>query len=416
MSDFLIGTLPVVDAGDYFLIYTYYHGHIVRIDKAQFDEAMVIDKLKKAALWVEPRSCPGDYSDCVELVISLTNACNLHCKYCFIGEEGSNVKDISFESIDKSLLSIAEIARVKNKSRIYIQFFGGEPTLRPNLMAYTINRAKELLAHYDVEYGITTNGVFAEEIDRLLLEHHFTTTISMDGLPLFQDEQRVYHNGAGSSRAVERSIKSLTAQGIKVIIRITVTNYMISSFREIVDYLHNLGVKFVHFEPVTKGGRANSFDVLRPDPDEYAQKLIDVIAYAKKIGVYILTSTLMNAMSPSLCFCDAVGKNKLAVTYEGLLTSCLGVQSEEHPLAKQFVMRTSDPHAWLSTQFPSYVSNTSCLEQCRNCFARYICAGGCPSRNFYANRSIEKVDTMQCITTQRLLHHYIISLYENSSQ
>ena len=416
MSDFLLETLPVVDCGEEYLIYTYYKGKVISVPKDNFNQEEVLSELKKYDLLVQPRNCPGDYSDCVELVISLTNACNLRCKYCFIGEEGCNIKNISEESIDKALESVKKVAILKEKKRIYIQFFGGEPTLRPQLIYYTMEKAKSTLSDFAVEYGITTNGVFGDDIVDMLVEHNFVTTISMDGLPQFQDDQRVFYDGSGTSAEVEKTLKALSSKGMNVIVRITVTDYMVDRFREIVDYLSELGVRFIHFEPVTKGGRANSqeSEILRPDPEKYSEKLIDVIAYAKSRNVYILTSTLMNANSPSLMFCDAVGKNKLAVTYEGLLTSCLGIQSTEHPLADIFVMKDDNPERWLESQFPSYVGNTEGVEKCKTCFARYICAGGCPSRNFYANGTIKEIDKMQCITTQKLLHHYIESLYKKS--
>ena len=239
----------------------------------------------------------------------------------------------------------------------------------------------------------------------------------MDGLPEFQDNQRIRGNGVGTSVDVERSIRYLTQRGIKVIVRITVTSQMITRFIDIVEYLAALGVKFVHFEPVTKGGRANDAlsNINRPDPDLYAEELIQTIEYAKQKGVNILTSTLMNAKSPSLSFCDAVGKNKLCVTYEGLFTSCLGVQSREHPLAKQFIIdRDMTLQDWLDTPFISYVSATDCIHKCKNCFARYVCAGGCPSRNYYANNTIDVIDEMQCVTTRKLLRYYIIKQYDDT--
>ena len=325
-------------------------------------------------------------------------------------------KTISKENIDKALNSVGDLAKYKNKKTIYIQFFGGEPTLRPDLINYTIDKTKTILKDFNVEFGVTTNGVFNQNIVDLLVDNNFTTTISMDGLPQFQDDQRIKVDGSGTSLDVEKSIKALIAKGIKIIIRITVTKGMINNFKEIVDYLQDLGIEFIHFEPVTKGGRANdeSSNISRPDPNIYAEKLLEVIEYAKTKKVNILTSTLMNAMSPSYTFCDAVGKNKLAITYEGLLTSCLGVQSQEHPLAPQFVMKDDNLNNWLNSKFTSYVGATSCIEKCKNCFARYICAGGCPSRNFYANKSIDIIDDMQCITTKAMLRNYIISLYEKS--
>lgn len=417
MANFLLENYPVIDCDDYYLIYTYFHKNIVKVPKKDFNEKTVLSELKNHGLTVTPKSCPGDYSDCVELVISLTNACNLRCKYCFIGEEGCTIKNISTDNIEKSLKLLGELAEQKNKKTVYIQFFGGEPTLRPDLIEYTISKANEILSEYNIEFGITTNGVFDDEIVDLIVNNNFVTTISMDGLPEFQNSQRVRANGSGTSEDVEHTLNTLTSKGIKVIVRITVTKMMINHFREIIDYLNDNGVKFIHFEPVTKGGRANddASNITRPDPYEYSDKLIDAIEYAKEKNVNILTSAIMNAMSPSYSFCDAVGKNKLAVTYEGLLTSCLGVQSQEHPLAPQFVMKNNKLNDWINAKFPSYVSNTSCVPKCEKCFARFVCAGGCPSRNFYANNTIDAVDEMQCVTSQKIFEYYITSLYNKNN-
>lgn len=294
----------------------------------------------------------------------------------------------------------------------------GEPTLYPDLIRYSIKTAKEKLKDLKVSFGITSNGVFNKEIKKLLVENDFTVTISMDGLPKFQDKQRVTANNQGTSHIIEETIKDLTKEGINVIVRMTITQEMIYEFKETIDYLEGLGVKIIHFEPMTMGGRAkeNEECLTRPDPEEYANKLVEVIDYAKEKGINIISSTVMNALSPSYMFCDGIGKNKLAVTYEGVFSSCLGVQNKEHPLADRFIVKDRNIKSWMKAKFGSYVDDYAKNNKCENCFAKYICAGGCPSRNYYATGDFEKIDDMQCIPTKIILKKYIINLYNQSSK
>ena len=195
-----------------------------------------------------------------------------------------------------------------------------------------------------MSFGITSNGVFNEEIKSILVDNNFTVTISMDGLPKFQDKQRVTANNKGTSHIIEQTIKDLNSRGLSVIIRMTITKPMIFEFKETIDYLSNLGIKIIHFEPITIGGRAKeNEDILeRPEPEEYAEKLEEAIDYAREKDISIITSTVMNALSPSYMFCDGVGKNKLAVTYDGVFSSCLGVQNKDHPLADKFIIEDTN--------------------------------------------------------------------------
>ena len=415
MEEFLFCGLPVVKHKGKYIIFSYYNGKIVAVNEEEFDKEKVKEFLKEQDMLGTPKSCPGDYNDYVELVISLTNNCNLRCKYCFVGEKNFCKKIITKEDIDQALVSVGELAKVKNKKEVFITFFGGEPTLYPDLIKYAMNKAKETLKEYKVSFGITSNGVFNDEVKNLLVDNDFTVTISMDGLPKFQDKQRVTETNSGTSHIIEQTIKDLVSKGLPPIIRMTITRPMIFEFKETIDYLADLGVKIIHFEPMTMGGRAkeNEEALERPEPEEYAEKLVEAVDYAKEKGVSIITSTVMNALSPSYMFCDGVGKNKLAVTYDGVFSSCLGVQNKNHPLADKFIVEDTNIESWLKAKFDSYVDDKAKNTKCENCFAKYICAGGCPSRNFNSTGDFEKVDEMQCIPTKILLKKYIIDLYEN---
>ena len=56
------------------------------------------------------------------------------------------------------------------------------------------------------------------------------------------------------------------------------------------------------------GGRAKENEQIleRPSPEEYSEKLVEAIDYARENNVSIISSTVMNALSPSYMFCDGV--------------------------------------------------------------------------------------------------------------
>lgn len=308
MKEFIFDGLPVVEHKGKYIIFSYYNGKIVAINKNEFNKEKMTEFLKEQNMLGTPKSCPGDYNNYVELVISLTNDCNLRCKYCFVGEKNFCKKIIKKEDIDSAIKAVGKLAKVKNKKEVFITFFGGEPTLYPELIKYSMEKAKNELKEYKVSFGITSNGVFNENIKNILVDNNFTVTISMDGLPKFQDKQRVTPNNKGTSQIIEQTIKDLTTKGVSVIVRMTITRPMIFEFKETIDYLKNLGVNIIHFEPITMGGRAKENEQIleRPSPEEYSEKLVEAIDYARENNVSIISSTVMNALSPSYMFCDGV--------------------------------------------------------------------------------------------------------------
>lgn len=124
MEDFLFNGLPVVKYEDKYIIFSYYSGKIIAIEESKFDKKELTKMLEEKGMLGKPKSCPGDYNDYVELVISLTNDCNLRCKYCFVGEKNFCKKVISKDYIDEAIDSVKKLAEIKNKKEVFITFFG----------------------------------------------------------------------------------------------------------------------------------------------------------------------------------------------------------------------------------------------------------------------------------------------------
>jgi uncharacterized protein len=110
--------------------------------------------------------------------IVLTNRCNLRCVYCYEKQAGSDFsgKDISEEILVRSfefLVSHIETKKAyENNTREYsnpdllsVYLWGGEPTLRPDLIEFAIKTGNDLAqkAGKKIKWRISTNGVLVDD-------------------------------------------------------------------------------------------------------------------------------------------------------------------------------------------------------------------------------------------------------------
>lgn len=180
------------------------------------------------------------------LRVSVTNRCNLRCKYC-MPEEG--IEDLGHANI----LTLEEIAHlVKVAARIGIQkirLTGGEPLVRKNITKL-IGDIAQIPQINDI--AITTNGMlFADMAEELKAAGLTRVNFSLDSL----DEERFTHiTRRGSLQDVVRSISKAMEIGMAPIKINTVVMKGIND-DEILDFVElakkmPLHVRFIEFMPV----------------------------------------------------------------------------------------------------------------------------------------------------------------------
>lgn len=139
-------------------------------------------------------------SECLQLILELTGACNLRCSYCIygskIGFRQFNDKSMPKEVIERSIQYLAD----HGKQDVYVTFYGGEPLLRFDLMRYAIEYALERLRGRGVHFGFTTNlTLMTEEIASYLVRvPNLSVIFSIDGPEDVHDANRRQADGSGS--------------------------------------------------------------------------------------------------------------------------------------------------------------------------------------------------------------------------
>ncbi|MFK2263262.1 radical SAM protein [Bacteroides fragilis] len=139
-----------------------------------------------------------------QLLIEVTDKCNLKCKYCGYGEFYSNYDrretcNQTFDNVKVLIDYLTNLWRsdynVSHNNTVTVGFYGGEPLLNMKLIQETIAYMESL--HIDnlrFSYNMTTNAMLLGRYMDYLVEKDFTLLISLDG-DEYQSGYRVDKHG-----------------------------------------------------------------------------------------------------------------------------------------------------------------------------------------------------------------------------
>lgn len=151
-----------------------------------------------------------------QLVLNVTEDCNLRCKYCYLSEvydysRNRTSSRMNFETaktaIDNFMARIRKVCRFNPAKQAAITFYGGEPLLNFELIKKVISYVEEEYSDLDLKFNLTTNGVLlTEEKADYLVSKNFILSVSLDGCKINNDRNRVFPDGTGSFEIVYKNI------------------------------------------------------------------------------------------------------------------------------------------------------------------------------------------------------------------
>lgn len=151
----------------------------------------------------EPQLKP--FASSTNLVIILSQMCNLACSYCYAQDARS--KDV----LEKEKLKVAIDSHFDWKSnKLHFSFIGGgEPTLTWELLVWAINYIRSIDAGTrNVSIGVTTNGTLLnDERINFLKENKVRIGLSFEILPDVQSTQRCFSDNRNSFEIINSVIK-----------------------------------------------------------------------------------------------------------------------------------------------------------------------------------------------------------------
>ena len=148
-----------------------------------------------------------DMGNQYQLIINITEDCNLRCKYYYLSEvyeftRNRTSQKMTLETgkraINMFLKKLDEISEFNPGKKGIITFYGGEPLLEYLNIKELIEYAKKTTT-VPLTFNLTTNGTLLnEEIIDFIVENNIYVAVSLDGSMFNHDRNRVYSNNKGS--------------------------------------------------------------------------------------------------------------------------------------------------------------------------------------------------------------------------
>jgi uncharacterized protein len=381
-----------------------------QITEGEIREALGdIGELKKSGKLFAPdrfeslKAMKNKNTDIKALCLHVSHACNLSCDYCFAGE-GRYHGESALMTFEVGKRAIDFLVEHSGKRRnLEVDFFGGEPLLNWEVVKRIVAYAREIEKEKgkNFRFTLTTNGVLIDDdvIDFANREMH-NVVLSLDGRKEIHDTSRRFLDGRGSYDLILPKFRKLVDRrgGKGYYIRGTYTHRN-TDFTSDILHMADLGFTELSMEPVvSKEGEPyalTSSDL--PELGRQYEILACEMLKRKKEGRGFTFYHFMLDLDGGPCIYKRVagcgsGTEYLAVTPAGDLYPC-----------HQFV---GDP-AFIMGNLWDGVINTEKREEfsgcnvytrpeCRACWARFYCAGGCAANAYHATGDIAGVYDYGC--------------------
>jgi uncharacterized protein len=335
------------------------------------------------------------------LCLHVSHDCNLRCRYCFAstGDFGTGHRmTMDFETAKKAIDFVVE--RSGKRRNIEIDFFGGEPLMAMDTVRRTVEYARSLEKEHDkcFRFTITTNGMLLNDENIAYINQEMSNVVlSLDGRPAVNDHMRPTPGGQGSyDIIVPKFQKLVSGRGTKdYYVRGTFTRENLD-FAQDVMHLADLGFKHVSVEPASGPAedpfaiREEDLEQVEREYEELARRLLD---REKPVNFFHFNVDLEQGpcVIKRLRGCGA-GCEYVAVTPEGDIYPCHQFVGKEEYKMGSVLDGTLDLR--VSEQFSNL--NIYTREDCKECWARFYCSGGCSASNLIVNGDIKKPNRTAC--------------------
>ena len=339
------------------------------------------------------------------LCLHIAHDCNLACRYCFAeeGEYHGRRALMDYETGKKALDFL--VANSGARRHLEVDFFGGEPLMNFETVKRLVAYGRELEKQYPKEFRftITTNGVLLnDEIMEFCNREMDNVVLSIDGRKEVHDRMRPFRGGQGSYDVIIDKFLRFAAQrrekGLKYYVRGTYTRWN-TDFAADVIHLADLGFDQISMEPVVAPPEApyslrlEDIPVLKEQYDILAREMIKREKEGKGFNFFHFMIDLTGGpcVYKRLSGCGS-GTEYLAVTPWGDFYPChqfVGIE--------EFLMGNTDEGIKRTDLVNSFKCvNVYSKKECRSCFARFYCSGGCTANAWQFTGSTAGVYEIGC--------------------
>jgi len=329
------------------------------------------------------------------LCLHISHDCNLRCKYCFAatGNFGGERTMMQAETGKKAIEFL--ISQSANRRNLEIDFFGGEPLMNfdtvKEIIEYALERESE--ANKKFKFTLTTNALLLnEENKKYINEHIQNIVLSIDGREETNDRMRFRVDGSGTYNAIIPKIKDIaeSRNQDRYYVRGTFTRENLDFSKDVL-HLADEGFRQVSVEPVV-AAKDTGYDIREEDLpvlfSEYESLALEYVNRLKSGNGFNFFHFMID-LSQGPCAAKRLGgcgsgHEYVAVTPLGDIYPCHQfVGMEEFRMGNVY---NGEIDKKIQGDFKG--SNVYSKADCRKCWAKFYCSGGCAANAYQFNNSI----------------------------
>lgn len=370
------------------------------------------------------------------LVLNVTDACNLGCRYCFTNPNAKKMP------VDTGIQAINWFMEENNKKiletypvPLIISFFGGEPTLHWDdfivpIINYIDTYIRPQYANkFEITTSMTTNGqLLNKERIEFFTSHRGHFLLSIDGDRKTQNYNRPRLDGGDSFEPIEAIIDDLLRCQPNVTFRSTVIPETVEYLAENYLYARRRGFLNFYCTPnVRQHWPADKLEVLQEQVNLICMIMLrDIEAGQLPLcfsDINRMVKAIMNGETrkPHFIRCG-LGTTSIGVATDGSLSAC---QENSTYYDKNNIFYIGD--VWNGIDLERHVAlldhydgtklnHCGCQEACNKCEIAHICQGwSCPSTQ-YALSGDPLCKPVEMCNWQKILYRTTANLMLNAAE
>ena len=337
------------------------------------------------------------------LCLHIAHTCNLNCSYCFAsqGKYHGDRAMMSFEVGKRAFDFLIENSG--SRRNLEVDFFGGEPLMNFDVVKQLVEYARSVEKQHNknFRFTLTTNGVLVDDdVIEFANREMSNVVLSLDGRKEVHDRFRVDYAGNGSwEKIVPKFRKFVEARGGKDYYMRGTFTHANPDFLKDIQQMLDLGFTELSMEPVVcaEGDPSALTEEDLPIVMEQYEKLAELMLKRDKEGKPFTFYHYMIDLTGGPCIYKRIsgcgsGTEYMAVTPWGDLYPC-------HQFVGEEKFRLGDiwegvTNKEIQNEFAS--CNVYAHPECRDCWARLYCSGGCAANAYHSTGSVTGVYEYGC--------------------
>ena len=337
------------------------------------------------------------------LCLHVAHTCNLNCSYCF-ASQGNYHGDRAVMSLEVGKRALDFLMEnFKGRRNLEVDFFGGEPLMNfdmiKELVAYARKREKE--ENKNFRFTLTTNGVLVDDdVIDFANKEMSNVVLSLDGRKEVHDRFRVDYNGKGSwEKIVPKFQHFVEKRGNKNYYMRGTFTHANPDFVNDIEEMLRLGFTELSMEPVVCAADDPSALTKEDLPIvlEQYEKLAFLMLEKRKEGKPFTFYHYMLDLKSGPCIYKRIsgcgsGTEYMAVTPWGDLYPCHQFVGDEK--FKLGDIWSGVNNTKIQDEFAA--CNVYTREECKDCWAKLYCSGGCAANAYHATGSVNGIYDYGC--------------------